>query len=113
MRSHFAELEQERDSDGYLVHPDDWDETVARQLAAEWELDLTDEHFKVMRFMRDWFDEHQIIPDVRDVAKYLMQEKGMSKKEAQRYLFRLFPHGYMQQGCQIAGMRRPRGWSVG
>ncbi len=37
----------------------------------------------------------------------------MSKKEAKQYLFELFPHGYMQQACQLAGMRRPRAWSVG
>ncbi len=113
MRDFTADLGVERDADGYLVDPDDWDETIARKLAAEWDLALTDEHFDVIRFMRGWFEEHQIIPDVRDVAKYLMQKKGMSKKDAQRYLFRLFPHGYMQQGCQIAGMRRPRAWSVG
>ena len=113
MRSDTVDLAVERDSDGYLVDPDDWNEELARQLASEWNLDLREEHLDVMRYMREWFDVHRIIPDVRDVAKYIMQQKGVTKKEAQRYLFTLFPHGYMQQGCQLAGMRRPRSWSVG
>ncbi len=104
----------ERDTDGFLVHPSDWSKDIARQLASEWnKLELTDEHFKVIDFMRSFFEEEQIIPDVRDVAKFMAEEMNISKKEAKKILFKLFPHGYMQQGCQVAGMRRPRAWSVG
>ncbi len=102
-----------RDSDGFLMDPEDWSEDIAHQLAAEWGLTLTEDHLAVLRFMRDWHEEHQIVPDVRDVVPFISQRKGLSKKDAKAYLFRLFPHGYMQQACQIAGFRRPRAWSVG
>lgn len=109
-----VELAAERDSDGYLMDPDDWNIEVAKQLASEWTgFELTDEHFVVIKFMRAFFVEHRIIADVRDVTKYLKEQRGMPKKEGKQYLFGLFPHGYMQQGCQVAGMRRPRAWSVG
>lgn len=109
-----VELPVERNPDGYLMDPGDWNEDLAKQMASEWnDFELTDEHFTIIGFMRSFFDEHQIIPDVRDVTKYLTEERGIPKKEAKKYLFELFPHGYMQQGCQVAGMRRPRAWSVG
>ncbi|HHJ18613.1 MAG TPA: TusE/DsrC/DsvC family sulfur relay protein [Gammaproteobacteria bacterium] len=108
------ELPVERDSDGFLMDPDDWNPDIARQLASEWgHFELTDEHFEIIDFMRAFFDEHRIVADVRDVTKYLTKHRGMEKKAGKQYLFELFPHGYMQQGCQIAGMRRPRAWSVG
>ena len=109
-----VDIPVERDPDGFLVNPSDWNIDLAHQLASEWDsLKLTDEHFKVIDFMRSFFDEHQIIPDVRDVTKFMAEEMGIPKKEAKKVLFKLFPHGYMQQGCQVAGMRRPRAWSVG
>lgn len=108
------ELDVERDSDGYLMDPEDWSPELARKMASEWNnFELTDEHLAILEYMRQWFDEHQIIPDVRDVTKHLTETTDMSKKEAKQYLFELFPHGYMQQACQLAGMRRPRAWSVG
>ncbi len=108
-----VEITVERDSDGFLVDPDDWSEDIARQLAARWGLELTKDHFDVIHFMRDWYAERHIVPDVRDVTPYLMEQHNLTKKEAKEFLFKLFPHGYMQQGCQVAGFRRPRAWSVG
>ncbi|HBS25661.1 MAG TPA: sulfite reductase subunit gamma [Gammaproteobacteria bacterium] len=108
------DLGVERDPDGYLMHPDDWNEDIAKKLASEWSgLTLDGKHFEIIEFMRRTFAQTQIIPDVRDVTKYLTETREMDKKTAKQYLFDLFPHGYMQQGCQVAGMRRPRAWSVG
>lgn len=109
-----VDLAVERDPDGYLMDPDDWNREMACLMASEWNnLTLTDEHFAIIEFMRSWFVEHQIVPDVRDVTKHLTETTDMTKKQAKQYLFELFPHGYMQQACQVAGMRRPRAWSVG
>jgi len=107
------DLPVERCPDGYLRNPEDWNEDLARQLASEWKgLEFTDEHLPVLYFVRAFHDEHQVTPDVRDTTKYLISN-GMDKKEAKKYLFKLFPNGYMQQGVQLAGMRRPTAWCVG
>lgn len=98
-----------RDEEGYLVEPDDWNEKVAEALAAEEGLTLTPDHWEVIRFMRDHYDEHRVAVDARFVIKYLSDTKGAGRN----YLFELFPYGYVQQTCKIAGMRRPRAWSVG
>lgn len=110
-----TELGVERCPDGYLKNPEDWNEALAAQLAAEWKglTFSTEEHLPVLYFVREHFAEHQTTPDVREATQYLMGQKGLDKKAAKQYLFKLFPHGYMQQGCQLAGMRRPTAWCVG
>lgn len=100
------------DSEGYLIHPEDWDEAVAEQLAGSEAVELTDEHWQVLRFMRDYYEEHRIAADARFVIKFMDEEMGLGRK-ARNYLFKLFPYGYVQQACKIAGMKRPRGWSTG
>lgn len=94
---------------GYLIDSADWDEAVAAQLAAGENIVLTDDHWLVLRFMRAYLDDHQIAPDARHVMKHLTQQTGASRNR----LFELFPYGYVQQACKIAGLRRPRSWSTG
>ena len=105
-------LSVETDAEGYLVNPEDWDEAVATQLAASENLDLQDEHWQVLRFMRDYYEAHQVAADARFSIKFMAEEMGYGP-EARNHLFQLFPYGYVQQACKIAGMKRPRGWSTG
>ena len=60
-----------RDEEGYLVNPQEWTCAFARLAAGEEELDLGEDHWVVIRFVRAYFDEHQVIPDVRHVTAYL------------------------------------------
>ncbi|MBI1284537.1 MAG: TusE/DsrC/DsvC family sulfur relay protein [Thiobacillus sp.] len=105
-----AALLPERDAEGYLVEPGDWDEDVARALAQDEHIELNDDHWEVLRFMRDYYEEHQVAADARFVIRHLAERMG---REAQKQLFVLFPYGYVKQACKIAGMRRPRAWSTG
>jgi tRNA 2-thiouridine synthesizing protein E len=100
------------DEEGYLIDPSDWDESVAQALARREDIVLTDDHWRVLRFMREFHDEHQLIPDARFVIRFLADEMGLGDAARQR-LFELFPYGYVKQTCKIAGMRRPRAWSTG
>jgi tRNA 2-thiouridine synthesizing protein E len=102
-----------RDDEGYLVDPDDWDEETARALAAEEDITLGDEHWRVVKFMREYYADRRLPPDVRHVVEHLATTHGYGRKEAKDLIFRLFPHGYVRQACKIAGMRRPRIWSTG
>ena len=103
----------QRDSEGYLVSPDDWNREMAEALAREENLVLTDVHWIAINFVRDYYAEHQITPDIRHVAKHLATHLGCDKKAGKARLFELFPYGYVQQTCKIAGMKRPRAWSTG
>lgn len=100
------------DEEGYLVDPSDWDEAIAEALARREGIALSDVHWRVLRFMREFLDEHQLIPDARFVIRFLADEVGLGDAARQR-LFELFPYGYVRQACKIAGMRRPRAWSTG
>jgi tRNA 2-thiouridine synthesizing protein E len=106
----FAPLMPERDAEGYLVEPGDWNEAVARALAQDENIQLNDDHWDVLRFMRDFYEEHQVTADARFAIKHLAERVG---RDAQKKLFVLFPYGYVKQACKIAGMRRPRAWSTG
>ena len=102
-----------RDTEGYIVDPEDWNEHIAQQLAAEEALMLDDDYWSVLRFMRQYWLEHHIAPDVRHVIKHIADRYGFNKKQAKQLLFKLFPYGYVKQACKIAGMQRPRVWSTG
>lgn len=105
-----AALMPERDAEGYLVEPGDWNEDVARVLAQDENIELNDDHWDVLRFMRDYYEEHQVIADARFAIKHLAERVG---SDAKKQLSVLFPYGYVKQACKIAGMRRPRAWSTG
>lgn len=108
-----ANAEPIRDMEGYLVNPEDWDVLVACSLADEENLVLEEEYWPVLRFMRGYWQEHKVAPDVRHVVKYLVDELDYNKQKAKALLFSLFPYGYVQQACKIAGMQKPRAWSTG
>jgi TusE/DsrC/DsvC family sulfur relay protein len=102
----------EVDFEGYLVDPSQWNEQVAEELARQEHIVLADEHWAVIRFMREYYEQHHIAPDARHVMKHLAEVKGAGKA-GRNDLFVLFPYGYVKQACKIAGMRKPRAWSTG
>lgn len=107
------EISTERDMEGYLLDPEAWNDEIAFQLAEEESLELTDGYWPILHFIRDYWREHQVTPDVRHVIGFLASNQGMDKQVAKDQLFELFPYGYVKQACKIAGMLKPRAWSTG
>lgn len=99
----------EVDAEGYLVDPADWTEEWAIATADAARIELTAEHWVVIRFMRAFLELHQVAPDARFVMRHLSETCAAKRNR----LFELFPYGYAGQACKIAGMRRPRAWSTG
>jgi tRNA 2-thiouridine synthesizing protein E len=102
-----------RDEEGYLVNPEDWTPSLAETLANEEQLQLSDDHWSAIKFIRSYYQEHQVAPDVRHVTSHLSDEWKIDKKKAKTTLFNMFPYGYVKQACKISGMKRPRAWSTG
>ena len=100
------------DEEGYLVDPMEWSEQVAESIARGENLALTDEHWAVIRFIREYYETRQIAPDARHAIRHLAEHKG-GASGGRNDLFALFPYGYVKQACKIAGMRKPRAWSTG
>jgi TusE/DsrC/DsvC family sulfur relay protein len=97
------------DADGYLVDPSEWSEQIAEEFAKAERITLTDEHWEIIRFMRDYWEQHHVAPDVSWTMKFTKKTMGAPRNR----LFELFPYGYPQQACRIAGMKKPRAWSTG
>jgi tRNA 2-thiouridine synthesizing protein E len=106
-------MNYELDKEGYIVDPEDWNETIARELAQAEGLELSESYWPILNYMREYWVEHKVAPDVRHVIKHLSENHDYAKKEAKRIIFKLFPYGYVKQACKVAGMQRPRGWSTG
>lgn len=93
-----------RDAEGYLVEPAQWREDVARALASELQLVLEEDHWDVIRFIREFYEYCHLTADARFVIRHLEARYPGAGRER---LFDLFPYGYMSQACKVAGMRRP------
>lgn len=107
MALHVNDKVLDTDEEGFLLDPSEWDLDVARIIADGEQLDMTDERWEVVNFVRQHFDERGTVPEARHVLKLLEQKFG-KEKATRKFLQDLFPYGYGQQACKIAGMRKPR-----
>jgi len=98
----------ELDEEGYLVNLSDWNEDVAKVLAAQDEIELSESHWEVVNFLRDYYDEYQIAPAVRVLTKAIGKKLGKEKGNS-KYLYELFPYGPAKQACRFAGLPKPTG----
>ncbi len=100
--------EIETDEEGYLLSLSDWTPEIATFMAAQEDIELSDNHWEIMNFLREYYDEYHIAPAVRilikTVSKRIGPEKGNSK-----YLYQLFPYGPAKQACKFAGLPKPTG----
>ncbi|MCB1983777.1 MAG: TusE/DsrC/DsvC family sulfur relay protein [Rhodoferax sp.] len=97
--------ELETDELGYLLEPDFGDEVV-RVIAAAEGITLTDDHWKVIAYMRDQYREHGHTPNFRNMLKGVAEIlPGCDSKR----LYDLFPTGPAKQGAKVAGLPQPYG----
>jgi len=97
----------ERDESGFLVNPDDWDETLASALAEEESIELKEAHWRIIHLVRELYFQSGIVPELRHIMKRIKTELS-ADQATRKYVYHLFPYGYGQQACKIAGMRLPR-----
>jgi len=92
----------ERDPEGFLVHPEQWTEAIAPEIARENGIDeLSDRHWQVINFMRRTYLETGSAPSIRTLGKV----SGVPVKE----LYQLFPKGPAKLAAKLAGIPKPRG----
>ena len=97
------------DDEGYLVNLGDWSEAFALAQAAAEGLQLTDEHWQVIRYLRQYFQDHGVQAQVRAMIKHFAQAWGPDRGN-NHYLHDLFPIGGPQkQGNRLAGLLRTKG----
>jgi tRNA 2-thiouridine synthesizing protein E len=97
--------ELETDEQGFLLAPDYRDEVVHAIAQAEG-ITLTDDHWTVVRYLRDAYREHGHTPNFRNMLKELDEHlPGCDSK----LLYALFPVGPAKQGAKVAGLPQPLG----
>ncbi len=96
------------DAEGYLSNLEDWSEEIARYLSEQDNLPLTDQHWEIINFMRNYYAENGTAPNLRVLQKLLKEELGEEKSD-KKYLFDLFPYGPAKQAARYAGMPKPTG----
>ncbi len=90
------------DDNGFLQDPQIWDDEVAKDFATtEGITEMTDEHWKLVRYLRDYYLKFGIAPMVRKLCK----ETGFKLT----YVYELFPSGPANGACKVAGLPKPTG----
>ena len=96
----------ETDAFGYLLNIADWNENVAKHIAQLEDVELTEAHWEVIYFVRDFYQEYNTSPAIRMLVKAMSEKLGADKGNS-RYLQRLFPDGPAKQATKRAGLPKP------
>jgi len=98
----------EADEEGYITDISQWSRELAAEIAKEEKIEMSDDHWEVVNFLRDYYEEYQIAPAIRVLTKAVKNSMGPEKGNSQ-YLYELFPYGPAKQACKIAGLPKPTG----
>jgi TusE/DsrC/DsvC family sulfur relay protein len=94
--------EVEVDEDGFIQQPEVWNEHLALALAqTDGVAALTDSHWKIIQYIRGYYQEFEIAPMIRKLCK----ETGFTLRE----IYDLFPSGPAKGACKVAGLPKPTG----
>jgi tRNA 2-thiouridine synthesizing protein E len=95
-------VQVEVDEDGFIQQPDLWSEELARAIAKTEDVpELTEDHWKVINYLREYYQQFGIAPMIRKLCK----DTGFQLKE----IYDLFPSGPAKGACKIAGLPKPTG----
>ena len=96
------------DEEGYLIDLNEWSETAADKMAVDDGCGLSENHWEVINFLREYYEEYQVAPAVRVLIKAIGRKHGKDKGNS-KYLYELFPYGPAKQACKYAGLPKPTG----
>lgn len=94
------------DPQGYLTDASQWNESIAEIIATLEDIELNEDHWQVVRYVRQFYDEFNTSPSIRPLVKYLAKVLP-SEKSNSLYLQILFPEGPAKQATKIAGLPKP------
>ncbi|MFO7940422.1 MAG: TusE/DsrC/DsvC family sulfur relay protein [Bacteroidales bacterium] len=84
--------------DGYLADASEWNEEIAKELAKEEDIELTDAHFDVLNFIRESHQKGEVLT---------IRKVGKSGKTDIKGFYQLFPGGPLKKASRIAGIPKP------
>jgi len=100
----------EVDDEGYVQHKEDWSRELAEFMAREDDIELTEGHWKLIDWMREYFEEYNVAPPIKAVAKKVAEIYNLKNvREGNKYIYTLFPEGPARQLVRYAGLSKPTG----
>lgn len=92
----------EVDEEGFLQEPELWNEQAAADFATTENIaELGEDHWKLINYVRGYFDDYGIAPMVRKVCK--------ATEFTIEQIYELFPSGPAKGVCKVAGLPKPTG----
>lgn len=91
-------------SEGYLVNFDAWTKDFAEDMAKEQGVELTECHWLIIDFLRDYQAEYGVAPDPREIIKKLSKQINPTTPCTRKHLDSLFGEGGCKLACKIAGL---------
>ncbi|MEE9354466.1 MAG: TusE/DsrC/DsvC family sulfur relay protein [Methylococcaceae bacterium] len=91
---------------GFLINSCEWNETVAQAIAEQEKIELTENHWEILFFIRGYYQIYNHLPNTRMFVKAVRKTLGDGKGNS-LYLHRLFPEGPLKYACKLAGLPKP------
>ena len=90
------------DNDGFMLDPQSWDDAIARTIANDEGIEeMSEEHWAIVNFIRDYWKKNDMAPPVRLIC----EELGVGVRQ----IYKLFTSGPARGACRIAGLPKPDG----
>ena len=102
----FNDRKIETDKNGYLLDHTQWQKDLAPIIAQKESIELSTEHWEVIEFVREFYEEYETSPAIRVLVRSLKDKFG-PEIGSSRYVQRLFPKGPAKQATKIAGLPKP------
>ncbi|CAM2773728.1 TusE/DsrC/DsvC family sulfur relay protein [Pseudoalteromonas distincta] len=102
----FNNQQIETDKQGYLLDHTLWSKELAPIIAIQENITLSEQHWEVINFVRDFYIEYNTSPAIRMLVKAMAKALGEDKGNS-LYLYKLFPKGPAKQATKIAGLPKP------
>jgi len=92
--------------EGFLLDYRQWNQQIANEIAKLNRIEMTDAHWEIVFFIRDYYQKFKHLPNARMFAKAISHELAVEKGKS-RYLHQLFPEGPLKIACKCAGLPKP------
>jgi tRNA 2-thiouridine synthesizing protein E len=110
MSDYFIEFDGQRyatDVQGFLKKRLAWSEPLGEYMASLDEVELTPQHWVIIHYFREYYEDYNIPPPMRMVIRVFKQAFGEENANSQ-YLLKLFPEGATKAASKFGGMPKPK-----
>lgn len=102
----FDGIDIDTNAEGFMLDHTQWNASVAAALARANDIELSEAHWEILFFIRDYYREFKHLPNARMFAAAIKKRLGDDKGQS-RYLHSLFPQGPLKYACKLAGLPKP------